>query len=302
MLNLDGSEPTSAVKPELKTLSIDPATLVMAALLVSIDRKLDAVQETQEEILGFLVQKEKSQLRGDLNFLSDALSHYKFNWNNEKYKNSNYIKVLDIKQTSEQSIDFYSEQIKTQLGKRTRLIGDKDVAKFVDRVRSEFGNYQLALYLFAFASLVEILLLENFESPYLKSIVSRIQSHRERYSQLYEISYDRFEEYSKSSLQTNVLKGLAGASKIAGKTLAKVPGMGDSKLDTGLRDSGEKLADFVSKRAEETVRLLGDNHTDFVQPFVDNIETIDRLHNEPLELVVDKEKIYFSVAEEAPEA
>jgi hypothetical protein len=53
---------------------------------MSIDRKLDSIQETQQEILEFLEQKEKSRLKGNLNVLADVLNNYKYNWNNEKYK------------------------------------------------------------------------------------------------------------------------------------------------------------------------------------------------------------------------
>lgn len=295
--NKDTKSPGESKMP-IKALSIDPATLVMATLLISIDKKLDAVQEGQQEIYGFLVQKEKSQARGNLNFLSDVLSHYKFNWNNDKYKASNHIKVLDVRQDSEQQIDFYSEQIKSQLKKRSFLLGDKDVAKLIEKVRSEFNNYQLALYLLAFSSLVEVLLLENFDSSYLSSIINRIEGHASNYQALYEVGYDRFEDYSKSSIQSSVLKSLAGASRIAGKTISKVPGMGESQLDSTLIDRGDKLTDFASRRTEEIVKLLGDSQTDFIQPFIDNIAMIKRLHNDPVEVVFDSENIYFAVLED----
>ena len=45
------------------------------------------------------------------------MNNYKYNWENENYKNTRHIKVLDIKQTSEQSIIFYREQIKDLLDK-----------------------------------------------------------------------------------------------------------------------------------------------------------------------------------------
>jgi hypothetical protein len=93
----------------LTPLVCNPTMLFMAAALANIDKKLDSIQETQQEILDFLVQKDKSELKGDLNFLSDVLNNYKYNWNNEKYINSNHIKVLDIKQSAERKIIFYRE-------------------------------------------------------------------------------------------------------------------------------------------------------------------------------------------------
>lgn len=95
----------------LNPLVLDPTMLFMAAALMSINKKLDSIQESEKEIIEFLEQKEKSKLRGNLNFLTDVLNNYKFNWTNEKYKSSHHIKVLDIKQDAEQSILFYREQI-----------------------------------------------------------------------------------------------------------------------------------------------------------------------------------------------
>ena len=85
----------------LNPLVFNPTMLFMAMALANIDKKLDSIQEMQQEILDFLVQKEKSELRGDLNFLADILNNYKYNGNNDKYKSSNYIKVLDIRQAAE---------------------------------------------------------------------------------------------------------------------------------------------------------------------------------------------------------
>ena len=50
--------------------------------LVNIDKKLDAIQELQQEMMDFLVQKDRAELRGNLIFLSDILNNYRFKKNN----------------------------------------------------------------------------------------------------------------------------------------------------------------------------------------------------------------------------
>lgn len=60
--------------------------ILAAATLANIDKKLDTIQETQQEMLDFLAQKEKSELKANLNFLIDIHNNYKYNWNSEKYK------------------------------------------------------------------------------------------------------------------------------------------------------------------------------------------------------------------------
>ena len=65
----------------LNPLMFSPAavgTLLMAATLANIDKKLDAIQETQQEMLDFLKAKERSALMGDLEFLADVFNNYKY--------------------------------------------------------------------------------------------------------------------------------------------------------------------------------------------------------------------------------
>ena len=76
----------------LNPLVCNPTMIFMAATLANIDKKLDAIQELQQEMMDFLVRNERAELRGNLVFLSDILNNYKFNWNNDMYKNSNRVR------------------------------------------------------------------------------------------------------------------------------------------------------------------------------------------------------------------
>ena len=79
---------------QMMPLAFDPTMLFMAATLANIDKKLDSIKEMQQEMMYFLVQKEKAELKGNLTFLYDVFNNYKYNWNNEMYKNSNHTMVL----------------------------------------------------------------------------------------------------------------------------------------------------------------------------------------------------------------
>ena len=67
-------------------LPLDPTMLCMAVALMTIEKKLDVIHETQKEILAFLEMKEEAKLKGNINVLADILNNYKFNWDNDKYK------------------------------------------------------------------------------------------------------------------------------------------------------------------------------------------------------------------------
>ena len=125
----------------INPLVCNPTMLFMAAALASIDKKLDSILETQHDMMEFLEQKEESELRGNLRFLADVFNNFRFNWNNEKFKNAGHIKVLDIRQSAEQKIDFYQKQIQNKLKKKALVQSDQDVKKRLEKISSQFKDY-----------------------------------------------------------------------------------------------------------------------------------------------------------------
>ena len=277
----------------LNPLVCNPTMLFMAVALANLDRKLDVIQEMQQELLDYLIQKERSELKGDLNFLSDIMNNYKFNWNNEKYKSGNHIKVLDIKQAAERKIDFYREQIVLKVNKKSFIHSDQDVIKQLGKIQSEFKDYQLALYLYSFSSFLEVMLMENFDHPYLNGIEKKIEEYSYQYRELYTKCYDKIEGYAKSSIQSHLLNGLSNVNRVAGETIAKVPVVNKSQIDEALIGSGDKLGKFGSKRVEKTMKQLIEKQSGCVHPFVENIKNINRLYNQPFEVYFDKDNVYI---------
>lgn len=277
----------------LTPLACDPTMLFMAAALMGINQKLDGIQEAQQEIIAFLEQKEKSKLRGNLNFLTDVLNNYKYNWNNEKYKHSNHIKVLDIKQDSEQSLLFYREQIRKKAKKKSLFHGDKDVKEKLEKIQSDFREYQLALYLYAFSSFLEVMLLENFESSYLDAIAHKIEDYAFQYRELYSECYDQIEGDARSSMQAHLLSGLASINRVAGDAVAKIPVISKSQIDETLIETGHRLGEFGTKRTAEAMKQFASHQSSAVYPFVENIKLVNELYNNPMDVLFDNENIYI---------
>jgi hypothetical protein len=244
-----------------------------------------------------LEQKEKSKLKGDLIYLTDVLNNCKYNRNNEKYKTANHIKVLDIKQSSEQSILFYRKQIGEKMKSKAFLHGDKDVKAKLKKIDSDFEGYQLTVYLHVFASFLEVMLLENFDSGYLNAAGKKVNDNALHYRELYTTCYNRIEQYSQSSLESHFVKGLSVISSSAGKTMTKVPVISKSQVDEALIESGNKLKRFNSKRTTFTMKPLMKHQDSSIRQFADSIDTVNRLYNEPLEMLVDEENIYFALSE-----
>ncbi len=277
----------------LTPLICNPAMLFAAATLAGIDKKLDAIQESQKEMMDFLVQKEKSSLKGDLDFLMDVFNNFKYNWNSDKYKSANHIKVLDIRQESGRRIDFYREQIKRHLGKKALLHSDRDVRKQLEQIQDELKDYQLSLYLYGFAYFLEVLLQENYDAAYLSAISEKIDSLSLQYRELYSTAYSMLEERTKSSLQAKMLSGLSAANKFAGETIAKIPVISKSQLDENLIEAGQKLGGLGEKREKDTMQQLVARQSSDVRLFIEQIDAVNRIYNGQMNLIFNKETLYL---------
>ena len=125
--------------------------IAIAAMLMTVTAKLDEIKQEQDNLMAFLEQKEKAVLEGNLRFLSDILNNYKLNWNNKKYIAANHIKVLDIKQASEQSIMLFKSQVHSVIKEGALFHTTKKINKSVNDLLARFDDYRLAVYMYAFS-------------------------------------------------------------------------------------------------------------------------------------------------------
>jgi len=277
------------------SIPYDPTALFMMAALTSINKKLDAIQETQKEIAAFLQDDKRSKLRGNLNFLIDIFNNYKFNWDNATYKTNMHVKVQDVKQDAEQNIDFYRTQIEKRIDKRGLFVADQNVKDKLEKTQTDFKDYQSALYLFGFSSFLEVMLLENFNSEYLDSVANKIIGYSDHYSNLYTSCSNLLEKDFNSSLQTNLLGGLAKVSEKTGNLTSKIPVIRNSGLDKNLINAGNSLENTKTKRIEKSIGLFADSKDNFVRPFIEHINTVNQLYNQPMEFLFDQEGVYLKL-------
>ena len=73
---------SSAPLTTTTTLPINPATVMMAVTLFSIEQKMDNIADMERQILSFLEIEKESEIKADLETLSSIMEKYKFNWDN----------------------------------------------------------------------------------------------------------------------------------------------------------------------------------------------------------------------------
>jgi hypothetical protein len=276
--------------------AINPATLMIAAGIMAMSKKLDAIEENQKKIMGFLEKDKESKLRGNLIFLMSVFSAYKTNWNNSTFKTSQHIKTQDIKQESEQNIVFYRSMLSDLLKKKKFLISKLDVKKNMQKLIENFSNYRLAIYLYAFASYLEIILLENYNEEFLESISSKIKDESFSYSELYTIAYTKLEGMATESIESGVIKGVAIVSHGLGKVIEKIPVVERGQLDENLIAASKKLEEYKDESVDDLLTSLRTMSNCQVKQFVDLIETVNELHNGEPAILVDNENVYVQLA------
>ena len=136
---------------------------MMAVALFSIEQKLDSIAEIQKQILSFLETEKQSEIEADVETLSGILTKYKHNWDNEHFIASNHKLVLDIQRTARKNMFFYQKAVTDMLAARQLLVTQAKVNLTLNEMQRTFRYYRLALYSFAMASLIEIMLSGNFK-------------------------------------------------------------------------------------------------------------------------------------------
>ena len=278
------------------TMPINPTMLIMAAMLVNIEKKLDKIQDTQESILSFLEQDKQAEMQADLNVLTDVLEGYKHNWDNEQYKTNHHIKILDIKQTAEKNIVFYQTQIATAIKKLPAIHVEQAVSSGVKKLTDLFRNYRMALYLFGFSSFLEVMLLENFREDYLNQVADKVQQYNEHYQNQFSKCRDMIKLYSSASVEKQVLGGIGNVSKTLGKLIASSPVLSKGPVDEWLQDSGEKLLKGKEAGAERTAATFDVEANIGNEMFISSIRSVETICNHTTDVLFDGDAIYLAAA------
>lgn len=280
---------------KVASVPLDPSLIFVGAMLMRMEHKLDAIEETQREILAFLNRDKETKLEGDLKTLVDIINNCKYNWDNETFKGSNHMLAGDIKKEAQQNILFYRKYIVELLNKRKLLLTESDLKDKMKKLKSDFKYYQLSVYLYGFASFLEVLLSGNYKSDYINSVVSQLEELSFAYRHLYTDSYTKIERLSNKTAESMVLEGTAAVNKTVGKVMSKIPVVKKTPIDEMLMGAGKKLDRINDKSTAKKLSLLSDNRDSGVSVFIDNCKMLDLLYNQPKLVLVDEKAMYLKM-------
>lgn len=241
-------------------IPVDPTALFVAAALIEINKKLDAIQETQQEMFEYLKNRDKAEQRANLEALSDIMNNYRFHWDNETYRQNKHILVQGIRKDADQSIIHHRAQIKSKIDSKGLFHFNGDVDRVSRNTVDELKEYRLAVYLYSYSSFLEVMLLGNYDKEYLERIVNCIEDRDVRYRELYTQCYDYIDRMSRESVEQHVSGALAFAGKALGGFLSNTP-IGDlTPIDNALSGAGHFLEETknatASQRAERNLAMI----------------------------------------------
>lgn len=273
--------------------AINPATMMMAVALFSIEQELGKIEEMQKQIISFLEIEKESEIEADVETLMGIVRKYKMNWDNEHYVASNHKMVLDIQRTARKNMLGCQKKITEIIGKKQLIVAQANVKQAFADLEKKFKYYRLSLYTFSLSSLMEIMLSGNFKESYIEGIKDEIREMTETYRFLFDKGSRYLEKIGGSALEANVLKGVGTAGKAVGKFIGSIPLIKEGPVDEFLQDSGAHIKKSAIDMEKEAVHRLASISNPGTRVFMDKMEDMIQIYNHTEQICFDDKRIYL---------
>lgn len=262
----------------------DPTQIFIAMALMSIQSKLNEINEMQHEILDFMFDVEESKLAGNLSVLNKTIDDYKLNKENRSFIKQMLAQIGNIKREASQSEELYKTQILKIIETEDSFHAISKANDLVNKLRRNMRNYHLAFYIRSYTEFLEVFLIENFSEKNLNHVRDRFIAEKKAYDKQYLECYEWAKHYLDSAVGHGISPFLKGFDKAYEKVLIHVP----FHLDRFFSADAEK---YVS--TDTQLERISTDKKCGTGTFVDSIKRIKRLQEEAVELYIDGEKVYM---------
>lgn len=278
---------SSAVMP------IDPATLMMAVALFSIEQKLGSIADMQKQMLSFLAIEQEAEIEADIETLSAMITKYKHNWDNEHFIASNHKLVLDIQRTARKHLNAYQKQVAEAFSSKKLFVSQSKVNEALTDLLRKVKYYRLTMYTFSMASFIEIMLSGDFKEENIRLVKDEIEKMSATYRDLFGECSMYLERLSDSSVETNVLKGLGAASKAVGKFIDGIPKIREGQVDEFFLESGAKMQGNAHRIERKVIEAFAEISNPGVWVFVEKLNDMIQIYGRTTEIYFDDKEIYL---------
>lgn len=287
------SEAAFAPATTTTVMSINPATVMIAVALFSIEQKLESIADMQRQILSFLEVEKESEIEADMETLSAIITKYKFNWDNEHYIASNHKLVLDIERTARKHMNSYQKEVAEFLNSKKLRLSQAQISGALRDLLKKFKYYRLSLYIFSMASFIEILLSGDFKEENILCAKEEMESMSAAYRDIFAQCSVYLERLSDASLETNLLKGLGTASKAVGKAIGRIPVIKEGPVDEFLQDSGKQMKKSAVQLEKKVVEAFAEISNPGVSIFTEKMNDMIQIFGHTKDIFFDDKQIYL---------
>lgn len=274
-------------------MPIDPATILMAVALFSIEQQLGNIAETQKKILSFLEIEKESEIEADIETLSNIIEKYKHNWDNEQFIASNHKMVIDIQRTARKNMVSYQKKVRDVIKEKKLLVLQNKIKTTLDELMKDFKYYRLSLFTFSMSSLIEIMLSGNFKEKNILAIKDEIQKLAFTYRDIYGECSVYLEGMEKSSVESNLLKGVSATSKAVGKFIGSIPKIKDGQIDERLQEAGEHVSDKAKVIETDSIAAFAEMSNPGTNLFTEKMDDLIFVYNQTTDICFDNDNIYL---------
>ena len=271
-------------------MALDPSIMMMSIALSGIEAQLGEIKELNKKIFLFLEEDKEAEIESDLETLNRLIEEFKFNMNDGKYIANNQKLIMDIKRTAKKNMLFYRKQIKDSLTKDKLFVINTGMNTILEEIEKKLKYYRLSLYIYSFSSLVEILLIGNYQSDFLLTKSNELNELDEQYTDTFEKALKYIRKNADKSIEGNVLSGLGDAGKAIGNLAEKVK---VKNVEAWLNEKGDSLKQTGKNIKEGFSARLEEIKESNSKPFIKQIEKMDGIYNKTKEIYFDDEYIYL---------
>ena len=274
-------------------LPIDPATIIVAMMLYSIEKDIKEISETQKKILSFLEVENESQIEADVETLMEIVNNYKYNWDKELVVANSHNVIMDIKNRSRKIILAFQKKLTTEVSKKQLLTSQGKINSTLADLLKKFKYYRLSIYIFSLASLMEIMLSGNFKEEYIEKTKNEIEKLSSKYRDYFNEASLYIEKISKNGVEANLFKGIGLAGKTAGKFIGNIPLIKKGPVDEFLTAKGENLYNDAQEIEKNLVRNFAELANPGTRMLIGKIEDLNYIYNRTNQICFNKDSIFF---------
>lgn len=291
MVQLAETGPLSATTQSVA--AFNPATMMMAVALYSIEKDIAEIAETQKKILTFLEVENESQIEADVETLMGIVTNYKYNWDNELSVSSSHQSIMDIQNRARKNMIAYQKRVNEVVSSKQFVVNQSKANSTLSDLEKKFKYYRLSLYTFSLASLMEIMLSGNFKEEYIAKIRDDIKTVSDTYRDQFGKDSLYLEKLGAVGVEANIVKGIGTAGKAVGKFIGSIPLVKEGQVDEFLQDKGAHLKEKsvgMEKKVVKAFAVLANPGTGVL---VEKMEDMIQIYNHTSQICFDNEKIYL---------